>query len=99
LAQPVVADGAASSLFSAALSVTGRQRLLAAALATETSASFLFDPIRRRLMYGAGRPVDRCTHRFPLLAVMHNNRGYHQEIMHIHAWRTSAIGSLTLVTI
>jgi hypothetical protein len=42
LAQPVVADGAASSLFSAALSVTGRQRLLAAALATETSASFLF---------------------------------------------------------
>jgi acetolactate synthase I/II/III large subunit len=35
------------------------------------------------LMYAPGVLWTAARHRIPLLAVMHNNRGYHQEVMHI----------------
>ena len=35
------------------------------------------------LMYGPGSFWTAAHHRIPLLAVMHNNRAYHQEVMHI----------------
>jgi thiamine pyrophosphate-dependent acetolactate synthase large subunit-like protein len=35
------------------------------------------------LMYAPGALWTAARHRIPLLAVMHNNRGYHQEVMHI----------------
>jgi acetolactate synthase-1/2/3 large subunit len=35
------------------------------------------------LMYAPGALWTAARHRIPLLAVMHNNRGYHQEVMHV----------------
>ena len=35
------------------------------------------------LMYAPGVLWTAAHHRIPLLAVMHNNRAYHQEVMHI----------------
>ena len=35
------------------------------------------------LMYAPGVLWTAARHRIPILAVMHNNRGYHQEVMHI----------------
>src|SRR5262249_44516863 len=35
------------------------------------------------LMYAPGGLWTAARHKIPLLAVMHNNRGYHQEVMHV----------------
>jgi acetolactate synthase-1/2/3 large subunit len=35
------------------------------------------------LMYGNGILWTAAHHRIPLLSVVHNNRGYHQEVMHV----------------
>jgi thiamine pyrophosphate-dependent acetolactate synthase large subunit-like protein len=35
------------------------------------------------LMYVPGALWTAARHKIPLLAVMHNNRGYHQEVMHV----------------
>ena len=35
------------------------------------------------LMYGSGVLWTAAHHRIPLLSVMHNNRAYHQETMHV----------------
>jgi thiamine pyrophosphate-dependent acetolactate synthase large subunit-like protein len=35
------------------------------------------------LMYGAGVLWTAAHHKIPLLMVMHNNRGYYQEVMHL----------------
>src|SRR5205807_1916336 len=35
------------------------------------------------LMYAPGVLWTAAKHRIPLLAVMHHNRGYHQEVMHV----------------
>ena len=35
------------------------------------------------LMYAPGALWTAVHHRIPLLSVMHNNRGYHQEVMHV----------------
>jgi acetolactate synthase-1/2/3 large subunit len=35
------------------------------------------------LMYAPGALWTAARHKIPLLAVMHNNRGYHQEVMHV----------------
>jgi acetolactate synthase-1/2/3 large subunit len=35
------------------------------------------------LMYAPGVLWTAARHKIPLLAVMHNNRGYHQEVMHV----------------
>jgi acetolactate synthase-1/2/3 large subunit len=35
------------------------------------------------LMYAPGVLWTAAHHRIPLLSVMHNNRGYHQEVMHV----------------
>jgi thiamine pyrophosphate-dependent acetolactate synthase large subunit-like protein len=35
------------------------------------------------LMYAPGVLWTAARHNIPLLAVMHNNRGYHQEVMHV----------------
>jgi acetolactate synthase-1/2/3 large subunit len=35
------------------------------------------------LMYAPGVMWTAARHKIPLLAVMHNNRGYHQEVMHV----------------
>jgi thiamine pyrophosphate-dependent acetolactate synthase large subunit-like protein len=35
------------------------------------------------LMYSPGVLWTAARHKIPLLAVMHNNRGYHQELMHV----------------
>ena len=35
------------------------------------------------LMYGPGVLWTAAHHRIPLLTVMHNNRAYHQEVMHL----------------
>ena len=35
------------------------------------------------LMYGPGALWTAAHHRIPLLSVMHNNRAYHQELMHL----------------
>jgi acetolactate synthase I/II/III large subunit len=35
------------------------------------------------LMYAPGVFWTAARHKIPLLAVMHNNRGYHQEVMHV----------------
>ena len=35
------------------------------------------------LMFGPGVLWTAARHKIPLLSVMHNNRGYHQEVMHV----------------
>jgi thiamine pyrophosphate-dependent acetolactate synthase large subunit-like protein len=35
------------------------------------------------MMYSPGALWTAARHKIPLLAVMHNNRGYHQEVMHV----------------
>ena len=42
------------------------------------------------LIYAPGVLWTAARHKIPLLAVMHNNRGYHQEVMHVQRlsnWR------------
>ena len=34
-------------------------------------------------MFGPGVLWTAARHKIPLLSVMHNNRGYHQEVMHV----------------
>ncbi len=34
-------------------------------------------------MYGPGVLWTAARHKVPMLTVMHNNRGYHQEVMHV----------------
>jgi thiamine pyrophosphate-dependent acetolactate synthase large subunit-like protein len=36
------------------------------------------------LMYAPGALWTAAKHKIPMLSVMHNNRGYHQELMHVH---------------
>jgi thiamine pyrophosphate-dependent acetolactate synthase large subunit-like protein len=50
------------------------------------------------LMYAPGALWTAARHKIPLLAVMHNNRGYHQEVMHVQRLanfrdRTANIGN------
>jgi acetolactate synthase I/II/III large subunit len=50
------------------------------------------------LMYVPGALWTAARHKIPLLAVMHNNRGYHQEVMHVQRLanfrdRTANIGN------
>ena len=35
------------------------------------------------MMYAPGALWTAAKHKIPLLSVMHNNRGYHQELMHV----------------
>jgi thiamine pyrophosphate-dependent acetolactate synthase large subunit-like protein len=35
------------------------------------------------LMYAPGALWTAARHKIPMLSVMHNNRGYHQEVMHV----------------
>ena len=35
------------------------------------------------MMYAPGVLWTAAHHKIPLLSVMHNNRGYHQEVMHM----------------
>jgi acetolactate synthase I/II/III large subunit len=48
------------------------------------------------LMYAPGVLWTAARHQIPLLAVMHNNRGYHQEVMHVQrlANRRNRVASL-----
>ena len=41
------------------------------------------DPVDGDLMYAPGVLWTAAKHKIPLLSVMHNNRGYHQELMHV----------------
>ena len=46
------------------------------------------------LMYGPGAIWSAVHHKIPLLTVMHNNRAYHQEIMHVQRvgnWRDRGV--------
>lgn len=46
------------------------------------------------LMYGPGALWTAVHHKIPLLTIMHNNRGYHQEIMHVQRvgnWRDRGV--------
>jgi acetolactate synthase I/II/III large subunit len=50
------------------------------------------------LMYAPGVLWTAAHHKIPLLAVMHNNRGYHQEVMHLQRIanfrdRTASLGA------
>jgi thiamine pyrophosphate-dependent acetolactate synthase large subunit-like protein len=50
------------------------------------------------LMYAPGALWTATHHRIPMLLVMHNNRAYHQEVMHIQRManrRQRAVGSAT----
>jgi len=40
------------------------------------------------LMYAPGVLWTAAHHRIPLLSVMHNNRAYHQEVMHLQRMST-----------
>ena len=40
------------------------------------------------LMYAPGALWTAARHKIPLLSVMHNNRGYHQEVMHVQRLST-----------
>ena len=51
------------------------------------------------LMYAPGVLWTAARHKIPLLAVMHNNRGYHQEVMHVQRFATSATASPISATI
>ena len=46
-------------------------------------------------MYSPGVLWTAAHHRIPMLYVMHNNRAYHQEVMHCSAWRTGASAAST----
>jgi acetolactate synthase-1/2/3 large subunit len=48
------------------------------------------------LMYAPGVLWTAARHKIPVLSVMHNNRGYHQEVMHVQrlANRRSRVASL-----
>jgi thiamine pyrophosphate-dependent acetolactate synthase large subunit-like protein len=50
------------------------------------------------LMFGPGVLWTAVRHKIPLLSVMHNNRGYHQEVMHVQRManrrnRVAALGN------
>jgi acetolactate synthase-1/2/3 large subunit len=52
------------------------------------------------LMYAPGVLWTAAHHQIPLLSVMHNNRGYHQEVMHVQRMsnrrnRVAALGKTT----
>ena len=44
------------------------------------------------LLYAPGALWTAAHHRIPLLFVMHNNRAYHQETMHLQQWRPCTTG-------
>jgi thiamine pyrophosphate-dependent acetolactate synthase large subunit-like protein len=48
------------------------------------------------LMYTPGALWTAARHKIPILSVMHNNRGYHQEVMHVQrlANRRNRVASL-----
>ena len=87
LAEPAVADGQALSPYRR----TGRLRrrlrppaAVGAALANRDAGRFSvnFQP-DGDLMFSPGVLWTAARHKIPLLSVMHNNRGYHQEVMHV----------------
>ena len=65
-------------------SVTAHRASVGAALGNRDLGRFSV-PIQSDgdLMYAPGVLWTAARHKIPLLAVMHNNRGYHQEVMHI----------------
>ena len=53
------------------------------------------------MMYGPGGIWTAAHHNIPLLTVMHNNRAYHQEIMHVQRvgnWRDRGVGRAAIGT-
>jgi thiamine pyrophosphate-dependent acetolactate synthase large subunit-like protein len=53
------------------------------------------------MMYGPGGIWTAAHHNIPLLTVMHNNRAYHQEIMHVQRvgnWRDRGLGRANIGT-
>ena len=58
----------------------GRRRARPTAICGRFSVSIQSDG---DLMYAPGVLWTAARHKIPLLAVMHNNRGYHQEVMHV----------------
>jgi thiamine pyrophosphate-dependent acetolactate synthase large subunit-like protein len=53
------------------------------------------------LMYGPGALWTAVHHKIPLLTIMHNNKGYHQEVMHVQRmgnWRNRGIERASIGT-
>ena len=53
------------------------------------------------MMYGPGGIWTAAHHNIPLMTIMHNNRAYHQEIMHVQRvgnWRDRGIGQSKIGT-
>jgi len=62
----------------------GAPASVGAALANRTAGRFSVSiQSDGDLMYAPGVLWTAAKHKIPLLAVMHNNRGYHQEVMHV----------------
>ena len=88
LAEPAVADGEASSAGSARSGGYGvgygAPASVGAALGNRDLGRFSVSiQSDGDLMYAPGVLWTAARHKIPLLAVMHNNRGYHQEVMHV----------------
>jgi thiamine pyrophosphate-dependent acetolactate synthase large subunit-like protein len=52
-------------------------------------------------MYTSSALWTAAHHQIPLLAIVHNNRGYHQEVMHVQrmcAWRSRGVGNFHIGT-
>ena len=53
------------------------------------------------MMYGPGGIWTAAHHNIPLLTIMHNNRAYHQEVMHVQRvgnWRDRGVGRAAIGT-
>ena len=87
LAAPAVADGEAPPLARRLGRLWRRLRRagsVGAALANRDLGRFSVSiQSDGDLMYAPGVLWTAAKHKIPLLAVMHNNRGYHQELMHV----------------
>ena len=87
LAEPALADGTASPLAWPLRRLRRRLRragLGRRALANRDLGRFSVSiQSDGDLMYAPGVLWTAARHKIPLLAVMHNNRGYHQEVMHV----------------
>ena len=88
LAEPALADGQASPWLgrSGGYGIGyGAPASVGAALANRDARPLLRVNIQPDgdLMYAPGVLWTAARHKIPLLAVMHNNRGYHQEVMHV----------------
>ena len=87
LAEPALADGEALPLArrSGGYGVGyGAPASVGAALANRDLGRFSVSiQSDGDLMYAPGVLWTAAKHKIPLLAVMHNNRGYHQEVMHV----------------